>query len=708
MTVGAISPTCPPQARRADFPHPHDPQSLCDPASPSVEDEPQQLSGAALAVLGSALLAACGGGGSAATTGAVEVATSGSTAATVGTTTPVAVATPVTSVVTSTPPVVSATPAPAVTPLQPTPPSTTAPVVTAPTTSPVTPPTAPPSTPPTPNPSAPGFNNAPKALNDSDAARFLLQSQLHAGDAEINAVRANTYAIYLQQQFALPIGQTGYQWLEARTYGQNDTRRYFFNTYPADFMIWNQLFTSTDSMRKRCALALSEFFVVSLQSAEFTWRSHAFGQYWDLLVSGSFGNYRQLLEDITLNPAMGYFLNTKGNQKENTNTGRVPDENYAREVLQLFSIGVNVLNLDGSEQTSGGRKLESYTPSDVSNLARVFTGYDFDASDGQRLQVFKDDGSTETYTVESRQFTQKPMLLNASRHSTLAATFLGTTIPANTSGQAALKTALDTLFNHPNVGPFFGKQMIQRLVTSNPSPAYIARVAAAFNNNGAGVRGDLKAVWTAILLDDEARGAANLSSTTFGKLREPMLRFVQWGRSFGISSAANSWKMFETSGASDKLGQSPLRAPSVFNFFRPGFVPPNTALAATKSTAPEFQLVNETTVGGYLNYMQNVMRYGIYCGDPGVPYITSNQTYVPDVTASYTRELALVTDATQLVARVNLILCAGQLSAANQATIIAALNANPVTATSNTNQKLDRVCAAILLVMASADYLIQK
>ena len=167
-------------------------------------------------------------------------------------------------------------------------------------------------------------------------------------------------------------------------------------------------------------------------------------------------------------------------------------------------------------------------------------------------------------------------------------------------------------------------------------------------------------------------------------------------------------KLFDTSGASDKLGQSPLRAPSVFNFFRPGFVPPSTALAATQSPAPEFQLVNETTVGGYLNYMQNVIRYGIFCGDPAVPFVASNQTYVPDVTASYALELALVTDANALVNRLNLILCAGQLSAGNQATLVAALNGTPVTAASSANQKLDRVGAAVLLVMASADYLVQK
>ncbi len=696
----------------------------------------EPLSPAMLAVLGSALLAACGGGSSdAVTAGAVAVNSASNavtaTAATATQTVQAAVVAPMTSTVaapaaTAVSPVMSVAQDPSITvaaaqPAAPAtvatapvaspaaPPVTTTPVATTPpvTTTPSAPaPNSPPA--PTSNPTAPGFNNTPKALTDPEAARFLLQSQLSVTTGDISAVRGTSYAVYLQQQFAKPIGQTGYQWLEARTYGQDNIYRYFFNTYPADFMIWNQLFTATDSMRKRCALALSEFFVVSLSSAEFTWRSHAFGQYWDLLVGSSFGNFRKLLEDMTLNPAMGYFLNTKGNQKENTSTGRVPDENYAREVMQLFTIGVDVLNLDGSAQTSGGKNLESYTQSDVTNLARVFTGYDFDTSDGIRITPLKDDGSPESYTVESRLFTQKPMALNASRHSTLAATFLGTTIPANTPGKAAMTIAMDTLFNHPNVGPFFGKQMIQRLVTSNPSPAYVARVAAAFNNNGAGVRGDLKAVWTAILLDDEARGAANLGSNTFGKLREPMLRFIQWGRSFGLNSAANSWKMFDTSGTSDKLGQSPLRAPSVFNFFRPGFVPPSTALATTQSPAPEFQLVNETTVGGYLNYMQNVMRYGIYCGDPVVPYIANNQTYVPDCTASYTQELALVTNAAALVARINLILCAGQLSAANEATIVAALNGNAVTAGSSADAKLDRVCAAVLMVMASADYLIQK
>ena len=556
-------------------------------------------------------------------------------------------------------------------------------------------------------PPAAGFNNFAKADTDEQAARFLLQGQLSASDQDISNLKAGNFAGYLQQQFARPASQSGWDWLESRGYGVSDANRYFFTTYPAEYMLWKQLFTSPDGMRKRVALALSEFFVSSMQSAEFTWRSHSYAQYWDILVGNAFGTYRQLLEEVTLSTAMGYFLNTQGNQKEDTKSGRVPDENYAREVMQLFSIGTAQLNLNGTEKTVGGKKVDSYTQADVTNLARVFTGYQFDNSDGERLPVYREDGSTENYTIDGRQSVRKRMALNEGRHSTLSATFLGVTIAANTPGALALKTALDTLANNENTGPFFAKQMIQRLVTSNPSPDYVERVARAFNNNGAGVRGDLKAVWVAILLDDEARGTTSLASPTFGKLREPMVRFIQWGRTFGLASGFNSWKVSATRGTDDSLGQSPLFAPSVFNFFRPGFVPPNTALATAQAPAPEFQLVNETTVGGYLNYMQNVIRGGIYVPNPDVAAGTF-KNYLPDVKATYAAELPLATDAAALVKRLKLLLCAGQLSASTEKIMVDALNAKPVTASSSADEKLNRIGAAVLMVMGCSEYLIQK
>ena len=570
--------------------------------------------------------------------------------------------------------------------------------------------------------SAPGFNNAPKAQTDEEAARFLMQGQFAAPASEVSAVRSTDFASYLQQQFAKPMSQTGWDWLESRGYGLDATLdKYVYSTTIADFMIWSQLMGAPDSMRKRMALALSEFFVVSLNSMEIDWRGYAIAAYWDLLNQHAFGNFRDLLEAITLNPAMGYFLNTRGNQKED-GKGRLPDENYAREVMQLFTVGVYQLNLDGSVQTdASGKKRETYDSDDVSQLARVFTGYDYDSayspSSANGLPF-----PGQSYKVWAREYARSPMKLDANKHSISRVRFLTADIAESTSGAVALKTALDTLFNHPNVGPFFGRQMIQRLVTSNPSPAYVARVASAFNNNGAGVRGDLKAVWAAILLDDEARGSASLSNPKFGKLREPILRFVNWSRSFNAVSKTGSWKIFDLSDPSNSLGQSPLHSPSVFNFFRPGYVPPGTAFAPDAATAPEFQIVNETTVGSYINYIDGIIRNGMNTPRPSTAEVVYTD-YVLDIEGDYSTLLALInntanTDAEALrvaqsfVSRLNVLLCAGQLSTGSVTTITNALRdgmrQRSITSASNDSTRRDLVAAAILMVMASPDYLIQK
>ncbi len=530
-----------------------------------------------------------------------------------------------------------------------------------------------------------------EAGSDAQAARFLQQAQFSSTPDEIAAVRRDGLAMWLARQYQSSVGPAGWDWLESQGYGAVDTNEWYFSTRPADHMLWSQLLSGRDAMRRRMALALSEFFVCSLTAAEFTWRSHAYASWWDMLVRNAFGNFRQLLEDVTLHPAMGHFLNTKGNLKEDVRTGRVPDENYSREVMQLFTIGLVNLNLDGTSQGT-----ESYTQEDVTHLARVFTGYDFDRSDGVRHTR-----PNSTSTIESKDFARKPMLLNPSNHSTLESRFLGATVPANATGAQALRIAMDTLFNHPNVGPFFARQMIQRLVTSQPSPAYVARVATRFNDNGAGVRGDLQAVWTAILLDDEARGPDGLGNPAFGKLREPMLRFIQWGRSFGAASASGTWRLGDLGNASSQLGQSPLRSPSVFNFFRPGYVPPKTRIAEAGATAPEFQIVNETSVGGYLNFMQGVIENGL---------LRTNN--VPDIAASYSRELALVNDAVALVDHVCLVLAAGQVSPASRAIMVTALNATPIP-TTGTAANIDlarrrRVYAAIFMVMGCPEYLVQK
>ena len=538
-----------------------------------------------------------------------------------------------------------------------------------------------------------GTTSFPTASTDEEAARFLLQAQFSANDAEIASVRSSGFKTWLERQMAMS-GPTGVDWLNNKGYGDvMNPANYYDNNYPADYMIWNQLMTAPDTLRKRVALALSEFFVVSLAGISVTWPSHAIAYYWDLLNTHAFGNYRNLLEAITLNPAMGYYLNTKGNQREN-NSGRQPDENYAREILQLFSIGLDTLNIDGTVQTAGG----AYTQSDISNLARIFTGYDVDTRQSVNTSV-------SGRNVPDTSSVRLPMRVIVGRHSVLAATFLGITIPQRASSatgtatedavKAALKTALDTIFNHPNVGPFFCKQMIQRLVTSNPSPAYVARVATVFNNNGSGVRGDLAYVFAAILMDDEARGPTGLTAPEFGKLREPMVRLTQWARTFGVTSTNGGWQIPDQSNPGTNLGQSPLRSPSVFNFYRPGFVPSSTTLNPG-TVVPEFQILNESSSGGYLNFIMSTISAGIGPNNPR------------DMKASYAAELALVTDAAALVKRVCLLLSAGQVSAANQLAIVNALANTPVTATSSAATKSNRVYAAVLMVMACAQYLVQK
>ena len=520
----------------------------------------------------------------------------------------------------------------------------------------------------------------PQAQNDAEAARFLLQAQFSASDAEIAAVRAKGYMPWLSEQLGAARQPSAWEWVNSKPY----------ETVNADAMIWRQLMTAADPVRKRMALALSEIFVVSGTEIGSSWPTSMMAQYWDMLANGVTSNFRPLLEDVTLNPAMGFYLNTRGNRKED-NSGRQPDENYAREVMQLMTIGLYQLESNGTVKTGAdGQPIETYVQSDVTNLARVFTGYDLDIRAAER-NAFRPPNAS--YTIETNAWTTRPMAYTAANHSMLEARFLGATVPAGTAGPAALRIALDTLFNHPNVGPFIGKQLIQRLVTSNPSPAYVQPVADTFPNNGAGVRGGMKSVFAAVLLDDEARGPAGLSDPNFGHLREPMLRLVQWGRTFGVGSTLDTWDIGNTSDPSQSLGQCPLRSPSVFNFFRPGYVPPSTSIASNKMVAPEFQLVNETSVGGYLNFLQGILQSGFDS---------------KDVIATYAAEKALVTDPAALVRRLNLLLTGNQLSAATVALITDALSKAPLVNPSTDARRLDLICAGVLLVMGSPEYLVQK
>lgn len=557
------------------------------------------------------------------------------------------------------------------------------------------------------SPTAQTVSNSITFAADYAAARFLQHAQFSSSEAEIASVKSMGASAWLDAQMALPSSIGGWDWLVARGYSTIDSNKFYESDYHANYMAWYQIMASPDGVRRRMALALSEFFVVGITGVStLNWPQFAMAHYWDILCNNAFGNYRQLLEEVTLSIAMGEFLNTLGNQKEDAATGRLPDENYAREVMQLFTIGLQQLNTDGTVVKVNGAPVDTFTQSDVSNLARVFTGYQADDTDG-----FFDSVVPPTYRVRNVGYTRRPMALNANRHSMLEARFLGAVVPAGTEGKAALKIALDTLFQHANVGPFFGRQMIQRLVCSNPSPAYVGRVAAVFNNNGKGVRGDLAAVFKAILTDVEATQDAGLTSTSFGKLREPMVRVAQWAHTFKVSSVKGTWKIGNPNySAVDALGQSPLQAPSVFNFFRPGYVPPNTSLAAMQYTAPEFQLVNESTTASYINYLENNLINGMWVRAPELITSPENPTATDghDIVPDYSAEMALAGNATAMFARLNLLLCAGQLSDATLKEMTTAFAYDKTNLTSDDNAKRTYVAKAIMFVMCCAEYLIQK
>ena len=519
--------------------------------------------------------------------------------------------------------------------------------------------------PPTPVP--PPVVNAPPT--QTQASRFLSQSSMGATKVEIDKVVSQGYDAWITAQFATPRATSHWDWLVASGYNdianKNNTNG-FFNT------VWRQAISGEDLLRQRVTSALSNFIVVGIDGIMGTsYQQFATAAYLDVLADNAFGNFRELIDRISLNMAMGYYLTFIDNKKANATTGAQPDENYARELMQLFTLGLYNLNADGTLQLSSGNPVETYAPADVSGLARVFTGF---ISDGNNF--------------DTPDRARRPMIQRASDHEPGAKTFLGVTIPAGTDGFASLKIALDTIFAHPNVPPFVSKQLIQRLVVSNPSPAYVGRVSAVFANNGSGVRGDMKAVIRAILIDTEARSDAALTNATAGKLREPVIRLTNWARAFGATSPSDAWAIGDTNSQTTRLGQTIGKSPSVFNFFRPGYTPPNTAISNAKLVAPEFQVTNELTVVAYINYMQSLIQSG-----------------TGDVKADYTAILTKAADTTALISEINIVLASGNLSRATIMTITDAVNA---IGTTTPTLLANRVYTAILLTMASSDYIVQK
>ena len=536
----------------------------------------------------------------------------------------------------------------------------------------------------------------PLLARKRDAVRFLLQASFGPTAAEVDSLATKPYGTWLTDQMALP-HQADYVNAVQAQYNQGDAWRPNGASYSPNVVaqtFWKTAATAPDQLRKRVAFALHQIFMVSQTDSNLWSQARAVANYHDLLNKNAFGNFRQLMEDMALSPAMGIYLSHLRNRKEDAATGRMPDENFARELMQLFTIGLHELNNDGSpKRGSNGQPIETYTINDVMALAKVFTGWSWAFPDAEMTDAKFRWGSPVMTAAGDQRIDLLPMKAYASQHSTAAKTlFAGKpwalTIPANGTAQADLKLALDALFNHPNVGPFIGRQLIQRLVTSQPSAAYVARVAAVFNNNGNGVRGDLAAVVRAILLDDEAR---NTPPGGFGKLREPVLRVAHWARALGAQSTTGNWLlMWELESA----GQRALAAPSVFNHYRPGYVPPNTSFATMGSTAPEFQIVNESSVAAWINTAEAMAGNGLgwtgSANDVKVDYAPLGSTVASG-------SLHRLTD------QLDLLLLGGRMSAALRSSVVDAMAAVPDSATAAAN----RARAATFLVLASPEFVSQ-
>lgn len=509
------------------------------------------------------------------------------------------------------------------------------------------------------------------------ASRFLARATFGPTTASINDLMASTPQAWLEAQFNMP--QERY--LTYLNQLPSPTQTNFQEKF------WTQAVTAQDQLRQRVAFALSEIFVVSFQEANLGGRARCVGDYYDMLAANAFGNFRTLLEGVSLHPAMGIYLSHFRNQKESLT--RTPDENFAREIMQLFTIGLYKLEPDGSQTLQNGLPIETYNHGDVVGLARVFTGWAAGGPDKLANRFMS--------TIKDPNWEVMPMQNYPAYHSSGDKNFLGVSVSGATTGEADLALALDTLFNHPNVGPFIGRQLIQRLVTSNPSPAYIQRVAEAFADNGQGERGDMKAVITAVLLDSEA---TSTSPVTTNKIREPILRLANWMRAFNATSPSGNYTLGNLDDPINGLGEAPLRSPSVFNFYRPGYTPPNTAISEALMVAPEMQIVGEPTVTGYLNYMQNALNYGIG---------TNNA-----IKADYSNELPLAASPVDLVNRIDLLLLNGAMSTTLRTRIQTAVNAVYLPAPTSSNValvaalKTARVKMAIYLAMASAEYIVQK
>ena len=574
-----------------------------------------------------------------------------------------------------------------------------------------------------PAPAGPDGGGPPGSATDAvfatnaSTSRFLTQATFGPRPVDVAALTGSSASAWFRAQLDAPVSlllptlDEAAELYEERVEADPESVAEAFLFEATTHGFWRHALRGEDQLRQRMAWALAQIFVVSNGGGEvLSDVPSAVAYFEDGLIAGAFGNFRDLLTHVTYAPAMGYYLTFLGSQKADPATGRQPDENYARELLQLFTIGVLELGPDGVPVTREGRT-ETYTNDDITGLARVFTGFHLDATGIENRADVREDpaGYPELWRM--------PLRVYPSRHSDREKSFLGATIPPGTPGDESVRLALDAIFAHPNVAPFIGRQLIQRFVTTAPDPAYVARVAAAFEAGtatladgsqvGSGSRGDLAATLAAVLFDDAARGPEGLADTSFGKVREPMLRYAAFARAFIPEDRLTPRFYFELNDTSqpEALAQHPYRARSVFNFYRPGYVAPGTESGAAGLTAPELQLVNATTVPGYANFMFfSVTReaWGLEPEDEegltAEERDAARQAFVPD----YAAELALAGAPAALLSHLDARLTYGAMPAARRAALAA------LVAQLDAGDELARVHLAVWLVLTSPEFLVQR
>jgi len=570
------------------------------------------------------------------------------------------------------------------------------------------------------------------APSQTDAARFLTQATFGPTSDDITNLTNVGITSWINSQIALPMTSHHATLLADVAVFPNPTtpppgiaykRTFSTNRAAAE---WKIMITAPDQLRQRVALALSEILVVSAVNDALGDNHEALAKYHDILTAGAFGNYRQLLEDVTLSPAMGVFLSYVINRKANPVTGTSPDENYAREIMQLFTIGLVQLQPDGTLRLdAAGQPIPTYDQTTIAETAKVFTGWtyavlgaenNFGAAPNNPANLLVPDPTNGWLNPMSYFDAQhdKTVKRVVSLQQTALATATPTVIPANQTGPQDLKIMLDTLFNHPNTGPFIGKQLIQRLVTSNPSPGYVYRVAQVFANDGTGVRGNLGAVVRAILTDYEARSPAVTTNIGYGKLKEPLIRTVGFFRVMKASAPngrfLDSWfgdtrnaVVFGPAGSfqdpNGAIGQAALNAPSVFNYFSPDYAPPGP-VAAAGLVAPEMQ-INDAV---YALIVPNNMLNYLYRENPPVANAPSPS---PFITLNFAEFLPNARNTTALIDQLNLLFCGNSMSAATRARVTTT-HQLVVNNTSPTVTETERVRVAIHLVLASPDAAVQR